>query len=393
MSKLPTVILKPGKDARIASGYLWVFSGDIARLDGHFEDGGIVDVRSPRGTWLGRGFINSRSALAVRVLTTQPESIDDGFWRRRVSAALAYRQRFVHGTTASRLIYSEGDFLPGLIVDRYGDVLAMQTLALGMDQRKAMLADLLMELAAPAAIYERNDASVRRLEGLESRSGWLRGEGPSAVEIAEGGARFIVELEGGQKTGFYLDQRENRLAMAPYVPGAEVLDVFCYTGAFAVHAALAGARSVTAIDSSADAVAGARNAAILNQVEDRCEFIEANAFDALRALVAEKAAYDTVILDPPPFAPTKESVERAAAGYKEINLRALRLLRPGGILVTCSCSYHVGEALLLSIVAAAAADAHRRVRLIESRGQARDHPVHPAMPETQYLTCLVLEGG
>jgi 23S rRNA (cytosine1962-C5)-methyltransferase len=213
------------------------------------------------------------------------------------------------------------------------------------------------------------------------------------VEIAEGGARFIVELEGGQKTGFYLDQRENRLAMAPYVPGAEVLDVFCYTGAFAVHAALAGARSVTAIDSSADAVAGARNAAILNQVEDRCEFIEANAFDALRALVAEKAAYDTVILDPPPFAPTKESVERAAAGYKEINLRALRLLRPGGILVTCSCSYHVGEALLLSIVAAAAADAHRRVRLIESRGQARDHPVHPAMPETQYLTCLVLEGG
>jgi 23S rRNA (cytosine1962-C5)-methyltransferase len=405
LPKLPTVILKPGKDARIASGYLWVFKGDIARMDGHAEDGAIVDVRTLRGKWLGRGFINSKSALTIRLLTTQPEPVDDAFWRRRLGDALAYRQRFVHGTTAFRLVYSEGDFLPGLIVDRYGDVLVLQTPALGMNVRKDMLADLLMDLAAPAAIYERNDVSSRRLEGLDSRTGWLRGEASTTVEIVEPvgihvrpepvegrqSARFLADIADGHKTGFYLDQRENRLAIAPYVQGADVLDVFCFTGAFAVHAALAGARAVTGIDSSAEAVERATNAAILNHVEDRCEFLEADAFGTLRALVADKAAYDAVILDPPPFAPTKGSVERAAAGYKEINLRALRLLRPGGILVTCSCSHHVGEALLLRIVAAAAADAHRRVRLVEARGHVPDHPVHPAMPETRYLTCLILE--
>jgi 23S rRNA (cytosine1962-C5)-methyltransferase len=421
LPKPPTAILKPGKDARIASGYLWIFKGDIARIDGHPDDGAIVDVRTLRGKWLGRGFINSKSALTIRLLTTQPEPVDDAFWRRRLGDALAYRERFVRGPTAFRLVYSEGDFLPGLIVDRYGDVLVLQTPALGMDVRKEMLADLLVDLAAPAGIYERNDVSSRRLEGLDSRTGWLRGEASTTIEIDEPvgnsvrpqpfdtvrpepfdtvrpervegrkSVRFLVDIAHGHKTGFYLDQRENRMAIAPYVQGADVLDVFCYTGAFAVHAALAGARRVTAIDSSADAVERAKNAAILNHVEDRCEVMEANAFDTLRALVADKAAYDAVILDPPPFAPTKGSVERAAAGYKEINLRALRLLRPGGVLVTCSCSYHVGEALLLHIVAAAAADAHRRVRLVEARGHAPDHPVHPAMPETRYLTCLILE--
>jgi 23S rRNA (cytosine1962-C5)-methyltransferase len=386
-----TVLLKPGKESRVASGYLWIFSGEIARADGHFEDGGIVDVRTLRGKWLGRGFINSQSGLAVRLLTTHPEAIDDAFWRRRLTGALAYRRRFVDHTTGYRLVYSEGDLLPGLVVDRYADVLVLQTLALGMEVRKEMLADLLMELVQPAAIYERNDASVRRLEGLEARTGWLRGDAASRVEIAEGPARFAVDIAGGQKTGFYLDQRENRLALAPYVRDAEVLDVFCYTGAFAIHAALDGARRVTAVDSSAEAVHLAASNAGLNGVEDRCEFVEANAFDELRRLVGEKTAYDVVILDPPPFAPTREAVERASAGYKEVNLRALRLLRPGGVLVTCSCSYHVGEALLLQIVAAAAADAHRDVRVIETRTQARDHPVHPAMPETAYLSCVVLE--
>ncbi|HEY3247055.1 MAG TPA: class I SAM-dependent rRNA methyltransferase [bacterium] len=388
---MATVLLKPGKESRVASGYLWIFSGEIARADGHFEDGGIVDVRTLRGKWLGRGFINSQSGLAVRLLTTHPEAIDDAFWRRRLTGALAYRRRFVDHTTGYRLVYSEGDLLPGLVVDRYADVLVLQTLALGMEVRKEMLADLLMELVQPAAIYERNDASVRRLEGLEARTGWLRGDAASRVEIAEGPARFAVDIAGGQKTGFYLDQRENRLALAPYVRDAEVLDVFCYTGAFAIHAALDGARRVTAVDSSAEAVHLAASNAGLNGVEDRCEFVEANAFDELRRLVGEKTAYDVVILDPPPFAPTREAVERASAGYKEVNLRALRLLRPGGVLVTCSCSYHVGEALLLQIVAAAAADAHRDVRVIETRTQARDHPVHPAMPETAYLSCVVLE--
>lgn len=388
---MPTVLLKPGKESRILSGYLWIFSGDIARVDGRPEEGGIVDVRTLRGKWLGRGFINTASGLAVRLLTLQPEPIDDTFWRRRVSSTLDYRRRFIRDTTAYRLIYSEGDFLPGLIVDRYGDALVLQTLALGMDRRKEMLADLLMELVHPQAIFERNDATVRRLEGLESRTGWLRGTGAGRIEIVEGPARFRVDVASGQKTGFYLDQRENRMALAPYVAAAEVLDVFCYTGAFAIHAAVAGARAVTGIDSSADALRLAQEHAALNGVVDRCTFVEANAFDELRRLVTEKTTYDVVILDPPPFAPTKEAVERASAGYKELNLRALKLLRPGGILVTCSCSYHVGDALLQQIVGSAAVDAHRMVRLIESRGQSRDHPVHPAMPETRYLSCLVLE--
>lgn len=389
---MPTVFLKPDKDARITAGYLWIFSGEIARLEGKPEDGGIVDIRTLRGKWLGRGFINPASSLAVRALTTQPEPIDDAFWRRRIGSAVTYRQRFVHGTTAYRLIYSEGDFLPGLIVDRYGEVLVLQTLALGMDRRKEMLADLLMDLVHPQAIYERNDATVRRLEGLDPRRGWLRGTADPVIEIQEP-ARFSVDVAAGQKTGFYLDQRENRTALAPYVRDADVLDVFCYTGGFAVHAALAGARRVTGIDSSADALHLARANAALNGVDSVCEFVEANAFDELRRLVTEKASYDVVILDPPPFAPTKEAVERASAGYKELNLRALKLLRPGGILLTCSCSYHVGDTLLQQIVGAAAADARRAVRLIESRGQARDHPVHPAMPETRYLCCLVVEVG
>ncbi len=388
-----TVLLKPGKESRIVSGYLWIFSGDIARLDGRVDDGEIVDVRTLRGKWLGRGFLNSGTGLAVRLLTTRPEAIDDAFWRRRLTAAIEYRRRFVRDTTAYRLVYSEGDMLPGLIVDDYAGVLVLQTLTLGMDRRKEMLSDLLMELAAPAAIYERNDASARRLEGLDAQRGWMRGEASTMVEIVEAGARFRVDIAGGQKTGFYLDQRENRTALAPFVRDADVLDVFCYSGGFAIHAAMAGARRVTAIDSSAEAVQAAGEHAVLNGVEDRCEFVEANAFDELRRRVGEQLSYDVVILDPPPFAPTRESVERAAAGYKEINLRALRLLRPGGVLVTCSCSYHVGEALLLQIVGSAAADAHRNVRVIEARGQARDHPAHPAMPETRYLSCLVLEGS
>ncbi len=350
-----------------------------------------MDVRSIRGQWLGRGFINRKSTLTVRLLTTRPEEIDPAFFRKRLLDAMAYRAKVVDGTSAFRVVYGEADLLPGLIVDRYGDVVVLQTLALGMDVRKAELVELIDELMHPAAVFERNDPGVRRLEGLDARTGWLRGSSPAEVEIREGRARFLVDIARGQKTGFFLDQRENRLAIERIVNDAAVFDAFCYTGGFAVHAALAAARQVTAVDISQDAVSLARQNAERNGVAARCTFFAANVFDELRRQVGSGARYDVVILDPPAFAKTRDALPRALGGYKEINLRAMKLLRPGGFLVSCSCSYHMDETLLTEVIASAARDTRRTVRLVERRGQANDHPVHPAMPETRYLTCLVAQ--
>jgi len=389
---MATVFLKPDREERLRAGYLWVFAGEIARIDGKAQDGDVVDVRAYRGRWVGRGFLNRRSSLTVRLLTHRPEEIDEGFFRRRLTDAWACRRRMVPGThDAFRVVSGEGDLLPGLIVDRYGDVLVIQTLSLGMDARKDLIVDLLSELLGPAAVYERNDPHVRVLEGLPQQVGWLRGARDPVIEIREGPARFLVDIAGGQKTGFYLDQRENRLAAAALVKDGEVYDGFCYTGGFAVYAALGGAKRVRAVDSSAGALALGRRNAELNGVAERIEFVEANIFDELRRLADGGARYDAVILDPPAFARSKDMLPRAIGGYKEINLRALRLLRPGGVLVTCSCSFHMSEALLQAVVAEAAVDARRDARLVESRGHARDHPVHPAMPETRYLTCLTFD--
>lgn len=360
-------------------------------MDGAVQDGGLVDVRADRGKWIGRGFFNRRSSLTVRLLTHRPEPVDEAFFRRRLEDAWAYRRRMLVGTDACRVVYGEGDLLPGLIVDRYGGVLVIQTLALGMDVRKEMLVGLLAELLRPEAVYERNDPAVRTLEGLPRRSGWLTGEHDPEVEIRDGPARFLVDVAAGQKTGFFLDQRENRLAAASLVKDLDVLDAFCYTGGFSVLAALGGAKTVVAIDSSKEALALAARNAELNGVAARCRFVEANVFEELRRLVDGGGRFDAVILDPPPFARGRESLDRALAGYKEINLRALKLLRPGGWLISCSCSSQVGDTLLQQVVAEAAVDAKREVRLVETRGHARDHPVHPAMPETRYLTCLILE--
>ncbi len=388
---MATVFLKPEREARTQAGHLWIFAGEIARIDGKVEDGDVVDVRAYRGKWVGRGFLNRRSALTVRLLTHRPEEIDHAFFRRRLADVWASRQRMLLTTDACRVVNGEGDLFPGLIVDRYADVLVIQTLALGMDVRKDLILDLLAELLEPAAVYERNDPHVRTLEGLPRQVGWLRGERDPLVEVHEGPARFLVDVAGGQKTGFFLDQRENRLAAAALVKDGDVFDAFCYTGAFAVYAALGGAKTVTAVDSSADALGLARRNAELNGVAERIRFGEANVFDELRRLADGGAQYDTVILDPPAFAHSKDALPRALGGYKEINLRALKLLRPGGVLVSCSCSSHMTDTLLQQVVAGAALDARRDVRLIETRGPARDHPVHPAMPETRYLTCLILE--
>jgi 23S rRNA (cytosine1962-C5)-methyltransferase len=386
---MATVFLSPGREERLVGGHLWIYAGEIRSVDGPCEPGDVVDVRAADRSFVGRGYLNPRSTIAVRLLTHQREAIDERFFRRRLEEALALRDRVAGGTTAFRAVYSEGDGLPGLIVDRYADLLVIQTLTLGMARHEGLLVRLLHELMHPAAIYARNDAPVRRREGLTLETRFQSGDAPLVQEIEENGVRFRVNVAAGQKTGFFLDQRENRAAVAGYAHG-EMLDVFCYTGGFALYAARAGAR-VTGIDISAEAVAAASEHARLNGVEGRCTFQTANAFDALRAMARAGPRFDMVVLDPPAFAPSRTAVAKAAAGYKEINLRALKLVRPGGILVSCSCSFHITEEMLLALVAEAAHDARRRVRLLEARTQARDHPVHPGMPETRYLKCLILE--
>lgn len=385
------VVLRPGRERRILSGHLWVFEGEVADLRGNPRPGEFVDVLAHDGRFYGRGFYNPTSKIRVRILTFQDEPLDEAFFGRRIREAVALRSRVVFGTTAYRVVYAEGDLLPGLIVDRYGDLLVVQTLALGMDVRKELLADLLLQETGAQAVYLRNDSGVRSLEGLARHQGFLRGQAPTRLEIREGQARFLVDVQRGQKTGWFCDQRENRLAAAPLGQDADVLDVFCYTGGFGIHAALRGARSVLGLDTSEEAVAMSRENARLNGVADRCRYEVADAFEALRALGREGARFDLVILDPPAFARNKRAVPRALAGYKEINLRALSLLRPGGFLVTCSCSSYVDEGMLWQVVLEASRDAGRRLRLLEVRGQARDHPMLGTMPETRYLKCFLLQ--
>jgi len=382
-------VLHPGRDARIRAGHRWVYRNEIARLDGAPVDGDAVEVHAAGGRVLGIGLLNTRSAIAVRLLASPGEVPDEEFFRERLARAIAVRRRLVADTTACRLVFGESDGLPGLVVDRYRDVLVLQTLTLGMDRRKDMVARLLHELLAPRGIFARNDPAVRRLEGLPRETGWLTGAGATEVMIEEDGVRFVVDVARGQKTGFFLDQRENRRHAAALASGGTVLDVFSYTGAWALHALARGATGAVGIEASADAVDMAGRNAALNDAGDRYRPRVGNAFDELRRLSAEPSRWDLVVLDPPAFVKTRGALAAGLAGYKEINLRALKLVAPGGWLVTCSCSFHVDEAALRETVWEASRDARRYIRLVESRSQARDHPVHPAMPETRYLKCLV----
>jgi 23S rRNA (cytosine1962-C5)-methyltransferase len=384
------VFVRPGHDARLRSGHLWVYRTEIARIEGNPEDGDAVRVRTASGRHLGTGFLNTRSAIAVRLLTSEDREIDEGFLADRLNRAVSLRTRLAAPAEACRLVYSEGDYLPGLIVDRYADLLVVQTLTLGMDRRKDLLVRLLMEIAGPRGVYARNDPAVRRLEGLPRESGWIAGGGPARVEIEEGESRFIVDVAGGQKTGFFLDQRENRTRVADLAMGADVLDCFAYTGAWGIRAARRGAASVVGIEISEAAATLAEENAARNGCADRCRWLRENAFDGLRRLASAGPSFDLAIIDPPAFVKTRAALAQGLGGYKEINLRALKVLRPNSWLVTCSCSYHVDEPALTAVVWDAARDAKRRIRIVESRSQARDHPVHPAMPETRYLKCLIL---
>jgi 23S rRNA (cytosine1962-C5)-methyltransferase len=376
---------------RIAAGYLWIFEGEIAAVEGHPGPGDLVDVVTERGRFLGRGDFSPASKIRVRLLTRAEEPVDPAFFERRLRAAIALRRRVVSEATAYRLVFGEGDLLPGLVVDRYADLLVMQALTVGVDRRQEMLADALLGLTGARAVYLRNDAKSRALDGLALGQGFLRGDAPLEIEVEEGPGRFLVNVARGQKTGWFCDQRENRLAAAPLAREGEVLDAFCHTGGFGIHAALAGAASVEGIDTSSEATSQAAANATRNGVANRCTFREANAFDDLRRLEAAGRRFDLIVLDPPAFARTKTAVPSALAGYKEINLQAIKLLRPEGMLVSCSCSWHVDEGMFWSAVCDAAADARRDLRLIEFRSQARDHPMLAAMPETRYLKCLILQ--
>lgn len=393
MTAIARVIIRKGAHHRIENGHPWVYQTEVDTIEGDFAPGNIVDVLNARQRFIGRGYINPRSQIIVRILTREQEPIDREFFKRRIEAAWRYRQRFLSEPDYCRLIFGEADFLPALIVDKFGPVLVIQTLALGIDVYKDMIVSLLDELFMPDGIYERNDVPVRELEGLDQRKGYLKGEFPTTIRVLENGIPFWADIENGQKTGFFYDQRENRRLLKYFAQGAEVLDCFCHTGSFAVHAALYGAKSVTGVDISPQAIELAQRNAALSDVGDRCSFQTANAFDVLRKLSDEKRKYDVVILDPPAFTKSRGSLEGAVRGYKEINLRGLKLVRPGGFLVTCSCSYHIDRELFSAVVVDAARDAKRVIRQVEYRSQAKDHPTLPGAPETNYLKYLVVEVG
>ena len=388
----PTGVVTLARANEIAgTGHLWIYAGFIHAVRGQPVTGDLVDVVMPSGRFYARGLYNPASKIRVRILTFQEEPITPAFWRERIAQAVRLRTRIASATTAYRLIYGEADLLPGLIVDRYDDVLVMQTLSSGMDRRKEMLADLLCEATASARVYLRNDAKSRLLEGLSPATGFLRGDGGTTVEVREGAARFLVDIARGQKTGWFCDQRENRLAAARLTGGKQVLEVFCHTGAFGIQAALAGASHVEGLDVSEEALILAREHARLNGVQERCSYRVADAFEELRRLEQTGRQFDVVLLDPPAFARSKQAVPRALSGYKDINLLGIRLTKPEGIVVTSSCSHHVSDADLWKAVGRAAQDAKRSVRLLEQRGQASDHPILATMPETRYLKCFIMQ--
>lgn len=376
---------------RIRSGHPWVYDNQVQRTEGSPREGGIVQVFDVRKGPLGQAYFNPRSKIRARMLTKDlDEPVDAAFFRRKIGAAWAYRQR-TGQPESCRVVFGEADGLPALVVDKFGDVLVLQTLALGMDRHKEAIVQALREVLSPRGIYERNDVPVREKEGLEQVSGFIGDPFDTRLEILENGIRFAVDIAQGQKTGHFLDQRLNHAAMKEVAKGANVLDCFTHTGGFALHAARYGARQVLGLDISKEAVASATHNAALNGLADNCGFQEANVFDFLSALPRGSKPWDLIVLDPPAFAKSRTALDGAVRGYKEINLRAIKSLPPGGFLVTCSCSQHMGPELFRRTIADAAHDAHRELREVYAGGQPPDHPVHWSIPETHYLKCLILQ--
>jgi 23S rRNA (cytosine1962-C5)-methyltransferase len=390
---MPSVFIKKGREHRLYAGHSWVYAGEIGKITGDPKDGDAVDIRDHKDRFFGRGLLNTNSQITVRRFTTQKEEIDRAFFARRIETALEYRREntSIANAEAFRLVSSESDQLPGLIVDRYGDHIVLQALTLGIDQRKQQIIEILRELLDPKAIVERSDVPSRKLEGLAETKGVLFGETDAIVRLQFDHFSIEVNLLEDQKTGFFLDQRDNYAEVARVCAGRRVLDCFAYHGGFALAAGVADAKRVEAIEISEQAVARARKNAELNGMTGKIEFVCANAFDVLKKYDVEKRQYDVIVLDPPSFTRTKQNVGDALRGYKEINLRALKMLPPGGILATFTCSHHIDGELFKSVVIDAAADAKKTLRLVKVLTQSPDHPILPAIPETEYLRGLLVQ--
>ncbi len=383
---MKTAVLLPGKEKRVYSGHPWIFRSDISYVDADVRPGDVVTVNARSGRFLCRAVYNPRSQIALRILTWRDESCGDDLIRERVRRAIEYRRQFAD-LRSCRLIFAESDGLPAVICDSFGDIVVMQCLSLGMARFRDAVCDAIEEELRPRGIYERGDVPVRLLEGLDQESRVLRGSVPEEkIEMTENGVRFLVDVRHGQKTGYFLDQKENRAAIAPFVRGKKVLDCFTHTGSFALHAAGYGAAEVLGVDISDYACACAAENAALNGFEN-VRFECANAFDFLRQRSDAGEGFDVVILDPPAFTKTRSAVASAERGYKEINLRGIKLTRPGGYLITCSCSQHMLPAQFKEVVRSATEDAHARLMQVEWRTQGRDHPILAASPETEYLKC------
>ncbi|MDP3026028.1 MAG: class I SAM-dependent rRNA methyltransferase [candidate division Zixibacteria bacterium] len=384
--------LKRNEDKRIREGHLWVFSNEIDELIEAKGEGEVVEVHDSRGGFLAKGYYNRHSLIAIRVLTYEKdEKIDGDFFFKRIEQALKYRHRIYPQLSSYRVVYSEGDFLPGLIIDRYEKNLVLQILTLGMEKFEAEIIKACEKLFLPARIVLRNDTSFRELESLVQGVKIVKGDIESPALIEEFGLKFFVDLKEGQKTGFFFDQKENRLMGAIYAKGRKVLDCFCYTGAWGIASTKNGAKGVLGIDSSEKSLELAQKNAKLNEVEKLCTFVKGDSFDVLRGLVQKNEKFDMVILDPPAFVKSKSKLVEGMKGYKEINLQALKLLDKGGILISCSCSHNFSKDLFMEMLKSAAKDAHKTLRLIEFRTQAKDHPILLSMPETEYLKCAILE--
>lgn len=394
----PQITITSKGEAALVGGHPWVYEGEVTGLSGPVSDGQLVDVISRRGSWLGCGFFNSRSRIRVRVLSRNPnDRFDRAFWRRRIQYAWDYRKTVMgpEDSRCCRMIFGEADGFPGLTVDRFESVLVAQVLCLGMELIKEELFSLLLEVLRSdgqdvVGVYERNDVAIRELEGMEQGKGWHPVDGEKApdfttVDIEENGIRYTVDFENGQKTGFFLDQKYNRQAVAKLARGRTVLDCFTHTGSFALNAARGGAKHVTAVDVSEFAVACARENARRNGLSDVMECVAANVFDLLPQLEQQPKRYDFIILDPPAFTKSRKTTQRAMTGYKEINYRAMRLLPRGGYLATCSCSHFATEELFLKMLRSAAKDAGVQLRQIEARQQCCDHPILWGVEETNYL--------
>ena len=384
------VYLKKKIAQRVANGHPWIYNNEIEKITGEVTPGGIAEVFYGDGTFAGKGYVNQQSQITVRLLTRKKENIDEAFFLQRIQEAWQYRQKTGY-TENCRLVFGEADYLPALVIDKFNDYFVLQTLSLGIDKWKDAIVAALQKIFKPKGIYERNDVPVRELEGLQQQKGFLSEPFDTMITIQENGLNFYVDIKNGQKTGYFLDQQDNRRAIKHIVRGAEVLGAFTYTGTFEIHAAHYGAKSVLGIDISENAVEQANRNAALNGLDNICRFEAVNAFDVLKGWAQNGRRYDVVMLDPPAFTKSRENIQKAVTGYKEINLRGMKLIKNGGFLVTSSCTNLVSPDLFLQTIEAAAKDARKKIRQVTFKAQASDHPIIWGMENTNYLKFLIAE--